>query len=256
MADITVTLPDGSTHTVSPDSLTLPEGVGLYGGDLGEPEGYTKADRFASELERRVEAKIRNGGYLKPDEAYSDEALKKVLRQRGIEVGDDLKPVMKLDPETLNRYKQDWAKDELEPVKTEVEALRTENLTLRRENVASRVQGALLGELKEGAFKPALPGTPSPFEALMGHFVRFDDEGKAFFQAGEGAMPEYDIEKAVLAYVKKHNADLLADKRQRGGGLDGKPGPGGGKVMSRADFERLAPAAQAAFVRDGGTITD
>lgn len=246
--EITVTT-DAGEVSVPLDAVrnALPEGTGFYGGDFGDPEGYERADSFKQKLDKRVTSILKNEGYVKPEDAYSDDALKKVLRSKGIELGDDMKPVVKLDPETLNRYKSDWAKDELEPIRTEAETLRQQNTSLRRENVASRTQSKLLDELKADAFKPALPGTPSTFDALMAHFVQFDDDGKAYFQAGSDAMPEYDIPKAVLGYVAKNNKDLLADKRQAGG----TPGQGGGGGDS--DPLNMTPEQRAKHLREKRT---
>ena len=257
MADITVTLADGNTAVVSADAIALPEGAGFYGADFGDPEGYQRADTFNANVDRRVQSIVsKRDKYVPAEETTSDEFFATLAKRRGIQLDDNLKPVAQIDPEKLSSFKATWAKDELEPLRTEAEALRKQNTSLLRENVTSRTQATLLGELKDDAFKPALPGTPSPFDALLQHFVQFDDEGKAYFQAGADAMPEYEIDKAVLAYVKKHNPDLLADKRQRGGGLDGDPGGGGGKQMNRTQFDALSPDAQMKFIQAGGKVVE
>lgn len=250
---------DGAQVSVPFDTIraALPEGVGFYGGDFGAPSGYADEATIKARLDRHGEAVIKKGGYLKADEAYSDDRLRDVLLQRGFELEpDSLKPVSRLDPETANRMQEGWKRDNLQPVIEERDALAQKVETLRRDNIAASTQAALLGELKEEAFKPALPGTPSLFASLIQHGLKFEDDGTPYFQVGDG-LPEADVPKAVLAYVQKHNKDLLADKRQRGSGPGGGFGGGGDtKTLTRGEFDAMDAGQRSTFIAKGGRVVD
>lgn len=258
MDPIKVTLPDGAAVEVTPDALALPEGYGLYGPDT-PPDGYTRSDRFDAELTRRLDGKLKNGGYLKAEDAETDDFFAKLARKRGIQLGDDLKPIAQLDPEKLKGYERQWEEDKLKPVATEAERLKAENERLMRANVNATAQAALLDALKPDVFKPPVPGTPSTFDALVQHFVKFDDEGRPYFQAGADGMPEPDVPAAILKYLRKHNADLLLDKRNGSSGLT-PGGDGGAKTITREAFDKLPEAQKheaVGRIRKGDlTITD
>jgi hypothetical protein len=207
-----------------------------------EPAGYMRADTFNQNVDRRVEALIKNRKYIKAEDAETDEFFAMLARKRGIELGDDLKPVTRLDPERLKAYRAEWAKDELDPVRAEAERLKAENERLMRANVNATAQAALLDTLRPEVFKPPVPGTPSVFDNLVAHFVKFDEEGRPYFQAGPDGVSDPDVPKAIAGYLRKHNADLLLDKRNGASGLSNADG-GGARTITRAAFDQL-PAAQ------------
>lgn len=244
---------EGNEIRVPIDNLTLPEGYSLF--QAGEtPDGFMPTTAFKAEVDRRATGLTK--GLVKKDELLGDDDFfRSAAQKRGISLSDDLKPVAKFDPETLNRYKSEWEKDEHLPTKQERDELKQQNDLLRRENVTAKTQTALLKDLTPKAFTPDVPGLPSTFDAMMSHFVKFDDEGKAYFQADPAGMPDYDIPKAVLGYVKKAAKDLIADNRPNGGGYHG-PAGGEGRVMSRARFDALSQSERKAFALSGGQITD
>ncbi len=249
---------DGQTLNVPVSAVKLPEGAGFYGATFGDPEGYTPSARFNEEVERRVTGKLSNNSeYVKKADTGTDEFFKGLAKARGITLDANLKPVTQIDAETLGGYKRTWAEEELKPVATENETLRSENETLRRGNVKATTQAVLLSEFKPEAFKPAVPGTPSVFDLVVDRFVQFQD-GKPVF-VGEGGMPDPDVPAAILKYVGKHAKDLLADKRQHGGGLDGQPGGGGGKTMTTAEYMALMesnPTEASKRLTGGWTVQD
>lgn len=255
MADITVALPSGESVTVAADALTLPEGTGLYGGDFGAPEGFTASDRFEAELERRADSKITKAGYLKPEDAYADDALRKQLAKRGIELDDEFKPIGKLTPEQREAIANAIREDEVAPLQTKYQEATTALESLKSEKLRLDLRGEMGDDLKATAFKPVVPGVPSQFDAIVANLVKRDDDGKPYFE-GEGGIPDYNVSDALRKHIKKHAPDLLEDKRQRGAGLDGSPGGGGTKQMTRSQFDALSPDARMAFVKGGGKIVD
>jgi len=255
LADITVTLPDGNAVTVAPDALTLPEGTGLYGGDFGAPEGFTPSDRFENELARRVEGKLSKGGYLTPEEAYAPDALKKQFQRLGIEVDEDLKPVAKLTAEQRDSIASLIREDEVAPLQQQLADISSKYEAVQAEKLRFELRNALTGELAEDVFKPLAPGVPSQFDSIVASLVTRDDDGSPVFM-GEGGIPDRKVAEALLKHIGKHAKHLLADKRQRGGGLDGSRGSGDGKTMQRAHFESLSPDAQMKFITGGGQLID
>lgn len=234
-----------------PTTVSLPDGYAVYGPDM-EPEGYTPDDRFTSEADRRAKSIIKNRGYVTPEEAYSDEALQKALRERGYDLDADGKPVGKIDPAKLDAIRA----EAVQPLQTELESTRATLKELRQKALEADVQGALSGELSEAAFLPAIPGTPSPVAALMAAKVQTDDEGRPFVPSAAG-IPEYDVPKALLAIVKAQAPSLLRDKRQRGPGPGGDPARGGsGKTKARADFDAMTATERMEFVKAGGVVTE
>ncbi|MEM6326029.1 MAG: hypothetical protein AAF791_02830 [Bacteroidota bacterium] len=253
--DPTITVAIGDeTHEVPASAVTLPEGAGFYGGDFGAPSGYADAETIRRRLDAHGKAVIKNGGYLTKEEAYSPDALKAHFTGRGVDFSEDGLPIGKLDPERVNAMKAQWKATEVDPLAAERDALSGTVADLRSQVVAATVKTALMPELSPDAFKPAVPGVPSPVESIISAGVRHDDDGRPFFQIGEG-VPEYDVPKGILDYVTTHARSMLADKTQGGAGSGGQfRGGGGNKQMARADFEKLAPAAAADFIKKGGTI--
>lgn len=219
----------------------LPEGVGFYGGDFGAPEGFVdpNSEAFTSRLDRHAKSVIQKGGYVKAEDAESDDYFAKLARKRGIELGDDLKPVTKLDQNALSGYHDAWAEEHLNPVKSRAEELERANAALRQENTLAKTQGALLGEFRPEVFESKVPGVPSKFEMAVKNLVGYDEEtGAPYFDKGNG-IRETDVAKALLEHFKKHDPESLADKRQRGAGPGGQPGGGGGDETMEQRAERL-----------------
>jgi len=75
---------------------------------------------------------------------------------------------------------------------------------------------------------------------------------KVEFIVGGVAVTEAEL----MAHLSKEYPFLVDGSNASGGGAQSASGSGASKQMNRADFERLAPAKQMAFVKDGGTIED
>lgn len=224
-----ITIPvDGTDVAVPVDAIrsALPEGVGFYGGAFGDPDGYLSQEALADRLKRHEASVIKKGGYLKPDEAYSADRLRQHFAAKGVELDEDGLPLAKQDPKAIAAARSAWEAEALSPLVDERDALQGTVASLQRQIVSSDAKAALLPEMAPEAFKPAVPGVPSPVESLLASGVHFDEEGKPYFQIGEG-MVEYDVPKGILAYVAKHNKEMLADKGQKGAGPGGSFGGGG-----------------------------
>lgn len=253
---LTVTI-DGVQHQVPADGYKLPEGVALYGGDYGDPTGYTKSDRFNSEVDRRVQGLLRNEGYMRPEDAQTDDWFKNLAQKRGIELGDDLKPVGKITSDQRDAIARAVRADEVEPLKGQLADATGQLAALQAQQLRYDLQQKLSDDLKPDAFRPVVDGQPdtSPFGALVAALVKRDDDGRPYYE-GEGGVPNYDVSAALLKYVAKNRKDFLADVRQRTAGPGGRPGAGQGTVMRRADFDALPAQSQVAFIAKGGSVTD
>lgn len=250
---------DGQTLTVPATAVTLPEGAGFYGGDFGDPDGYKRADAFETALDERARSIVSKRGLLDPKDAESDDFFKRLAKKRGIELGDDLKPVAQLDPEKLKHYRQTWADEELAPVLSEAEQVKAENAALREENLLASLSNGLRTELKPDAFKPIVPGVPSAFEAAATRLIKRDDEGKPYFE-GEGGIPDYDYQKAFLKHLSRHAPDLMQDHRNGSSGFSDKGGAANGRVYTRQQFDAMPDAQRAEIAARAGrgevSITD
>lgn len=234
-----------------PTTVSLPDGYAVYGPDM-EPEGYTPDDRFTSEADRRAKSIIKNRGYITPEEAYSDEALQKALREKGYDLDADGKVQGKLDPAKIEAIKAEATAPLMERLTATEQRLQE---TTRKALLAD-VQGALASELVEDAFASPISGLPSTVEALIQNRVKSDDEGRFFVESAAG-IPDYEVSKALLGIIQKDAPRLLRDKRQRGPGPGGDPARGGsGKIKTRAEFEALSPMDKMAFMDAGGRVTD
>lgn len=89
--------------------------------------------------------------------------------------------------------------------------------------------------------------------------VAYDEHGNVIYSRTHHGQPA-GFDEALEQLVAGHPS---RDSFLRGTGSTGSSAPGGastnaggGKVMSRAQFETLAPSERAAFVKDKGTLTD
>ncbi|MEO0559789.1 MAG: hypothetical protein AAF170_16585 [Bacteroidota bacterium] len=236
-----------------PTTVSLPDGYSLVGEGFDPPEGFVPAERFKSEVDRRLQSTIKNRGYLTPEEAYADDAIQAQLRERGYDLDADGKVLGKLDPDKIEAIRT----EAVAPLREQLDAANGAIRELRQKALLADIQTTLTAELSDAAFTPAIPGTPSPVEALIASRVQTDDEGRPYVESDAG-IPEYDVPKALLGIVQQNAKGLLRDKTQGGGGFGGgKPGSGGsGKVKTRSQFEALDPTARMEFMKAGGRVTD
>ena len=89
-----------------------------------------------------------------------------------------------------------------------------------------------------------------------GKVVAYDAHGnKIFSRARPGELADFDEAIETLVEQYPHKEHILKSSGANGGGAGPSNGSGGGKAMSRAQFEALDPAAQMAAVKDT-KITD
>lgn len=95
------------------------------------------------------------------------------------------------------------------------------------------------------------------FKVDGGKLVPTDGNGQPIFSAtrhGEHADFEEALQVMVNAYPNKEM--ILKGTGASGGGAGGSGGAGGAKTMTRAQFEKLDPAARSTTLQGGFAITD
>ncbi|OZB29780.1 MAG: hypothetical protein B7X51_11170 [Pseudomonas sp. 34-62-33] len=96
----------------------------------------------------------------------------------------------------------------------------------------------------------------SAFKVEDGKTVAYDAAGnKIFSRARPGELADFDEALETLVDQYPYKEQILKSSGANGGGAGPSNGSGGGKAMSRAQFEALDPAAQMAAVKDT-KITD
>ena len=252
MPDFQIPGADGA----EPTTVTVPDGYHVVGGELPVPDGFVPADRFGAELDRRVTSTIQKRGLMTADEAYADEAFAKQLKARGIELDEAGKPVTQLDKAKLDELRGSWEQEALTPLQEQLDTANKTLATVRAEAFGSELSRELAKTLSDDAIAPRAKGFDSDLEQIRKRFVRADDEGRFYFAATEGAMPNYDVAAAITAWAQTNAPHLLRDQRQGGPGGGNSGGGGGQQTITRAQFDAMDPAGKAEFVSKGGRVTD
>lgn len=251
MPKITVTLPDGQTAQVEPDALALPEGFALHAPDK-PADGYVTAAYMAQEIQRRSASKAQVRNELKADDAFRRE----IAGELGVQIGDDGKAVL---PKTgsdvdLAALKQQWQREELEPVKGQLSTLQR---TVRN---AQLVDAARQAGLDERFLTPVADGADPLAVSLLAPFVKEDDEGRVFVQSGgvpvmasnpqAGDSPYASLGEAVkkLAQTEGLRPYLKAEQPQRGSGYSGTGGKG-----YPAKRSEMSTQQKVAYVKEHGS---
>jgi hypothetical protein len=257
MEQVTVTH-EGQTITVPIDKLTLPEGYTII--QPGQtPEGFMPSAAFTAELDRRTK------GLKRPDDLLGDDDFfKRAAQKRGIDLGEDLKPVGKLDPEKVKQLQAAWEAEKLEPVLKERDDFRKEADSGRHGNlIRDLLQAAPETGLKPTRLKTIFEGETPEFIERAANAFEWDADRKAwFFKNAVSGQPEYEGAgyagpRKYLEMLRKRDKDFeyFDDKRPGGSGYD-KPGFGGSNTMTRKGFAGLNPQAQSDFVMNGGAVVD
>lgn len=160
---------------------------------------------------------------------------------------------------------------EVEKVKAEISKAFEEKLTASEQKTAA-MERELYGERIGGAFvrskfvgdKLAIPADlvqarfGQNFKLEEGKVVAYDQSGnKIYSKAKPGELADFDEAIEFLVDAYPHKDHILKGSGQSGGGSKGGNGqPGGAKTLTRSQFQGMAPAEQAAKMRDGFTLTD
>ncbi|MBP8005319.1 MAG: hypothetical protein KAZ18_00205 [Acinetobacter sp.] len=95
------------------------------------------------------------------------------------------------------------------------------------------------------------------FKVEEGKPVAYDDKGqKIFSRTNHGDEAGFDEALEILIGGYQYKDSILKGSQAGGGGFSGQGGQGGGKSISRQNFEQLSPTDKSSFMKDGGQITD
>lgn len=176
-----------------------------------------------------------------------------------------LKTVANLDQKKLvDAGEVQKVKDEaIKAVRAEYEPVVAERDTLKNQ-LHNEIVGGNFARSKFIADKLAIPADlvqakfGAAFKVEDGKLVAYDGDGNKVFAPGRpGEIANFDEALSVLVESYPHRDSILKGSGGSGGGAQGGGGGGGGqKTMTRAQFEAASPAAQAAHVKAGGTVTE
>ena len=95
------------------------------------------------------------------------------------------------------------------------------------------------------------------FQIENGKVVAVGPDGqKIYSRTRPGEVADFDEALETLVGGYQHKDSILKGGQGSGGGFQNNGGQGGGKSMSRQQFEQLPPNDRSGFMRDGGKITD
>jgi len=95
------------------------------------------------------------------------------------------------------------------------------------------------------------------FQIENGKVVAVGTDGqKIYSRTRPGEVADFDEALETLVGGYQHKDSILKGGQGSGGGFTNNGGQGGGKSMSRQQFEQLPPNDRSGFMRDGGKITD
>ena len=95
------------------------------------------------------------------------------------------------------------------------------------------------------------------FQIENGKVVAVGTDGqKIYSRTRPGEVADFDEALETLVGGYQHKDSILKGGQGSGGGFTNNGGQGGGKSMSRQQFEQLPPSDRSGFMRDGGKITD
>lgn len=252
MDPITVTVEhDGQTLEVPHTAIALPEGAGFYGADFGDPSNYTANERFESEVQRRADSKVKKGGYLTKEDAYKPDALKQFYAAKGIELDEDGLPVAKHDPDKLKAFRSAWEEEAVTPLKAQIADMEAKYAAVRESQLAGQILAAATAAgVKAERLKPVFEGQAPEILQVVRPVLKASDEGEGFFYEKGGfpvAVSDQDGFAGLgklFADLRKGRPDLFDDTRNGSSGFTDN-GRGGGRTMTRADFDALPPLKQA-----------
>lgn len=251
---------ENGTIEVDRSAISLPEGFQLIGeGDI--PSGFVKQEVMDSTVADRVSKAKRNA--LK--EAHKDESVRnQVLSEIGVELDEDGKP-KGLDSKEidLDREREKWEKQNLNPVLQENEELKKENSQYQSGLVSEALLSVFAPKMKEGYNnKMFIKNTFAPqfkYSKEHGRVLQVDSEGNfELHPNGKKANGHGYIEPDDFIQINAKSEPLkYALKDDTQGGSDFKtPGSGGDNTITRKQFESLPAGEQAKVATSGTKIVD
>ena len=107
------------------------------------------------------------------------------------------------------------------------------------------------------------PATPQPLEIAAaalengGRVVAYDQTGnKLYSKASPGNAADFDEALELLVDAYPYRDSILKGEIKTGGGAQAANGATGPKTIKRDAFFALAPAEQAARIKDGFTVAE
>jgi hypothetical protein len=95
------------------------------------------------------------------------------------------------------------------------------------------------------------------FKVEDGKVVAYDESGnKIYSRERPGELAGFDEALSTLIDRYPHKDRILLDSGRSGGGASGGGAGTGRKTINLNDFNKLAPKDRAAFMQDGGAITE
>lgn len=226
---------NGAPVEVEHTELQLPDGAQLI--EPGQtPEGFVSREFMQQEIQRRGKNLHRREDLLTDDEFWREAA-----QQRGVQLGDDGKPVKTkdVDPEKLF---QQWEQQHLKPATEKIEKLTGTVSTLREQTlVGQMLQAASQMGLKKAYLTPPADGLEPPVVSMFKSAFGYDeDSGQWAVKEGEGfryapnptQQQKYAGPQHFFDGLKKQEAfkEWFEDRRPNASGFN-EPGGGPGGMI-------------------------
>ena len=202
-------------------------------------------------------------GHVKPDELDAA-AIQALAEKKGLKLasagtqGDDI-------TKQITQAKNEWAKQELEPVIAREQASKAEVQALRRGQLSAAIRVAGARVFKDVLLTPPVAGASSPLETMLEPIHGFNEQTRSWHvKAAEGFAISSDPQKygvyktpeEAVAELAKNPAyrDFLRVETQGGPGLAGG-GSGSGAVVLTSEQAGNAQMYAAALAKVGGDHT-
>lgn len=285
MSDLIKVQDGDQTIEVEPSALEMPEGMGLVTPD-SVPDGVVRQEVMNAKMEERVnnakqkakreaasDEAVRNQvlseiGFEVPEDADLQESIQRsVLGRYGIEVDESGKP-KGLEPDIdIEKERNKWKKQNLEPVKTELDETRQTLSSLQNNIVRKDIRGAFAGKAKDeyldaehgDSYVEIKFNSKFKYNRELGKTLQVDDDGNFEMHPngasanGHGYIEPEDFIK--LNSDSKLMKRILKDDTQAGSDFQGGAG-GDPSKMKREQFEKLDPRERQKKVEEGVEIVD
>jgi ribosomal 50S subunit-associated protein YjgA (DUF615 family) len=242
----------------------LQDGLPVYVHDDGKEIPFDAAATIGSlnsriEQNKRVEAE--NKALKDATKAY--EGLDPAAARRALELIDGLDETQLADVKRLDEIRASAAKardEAVAAIKKEYEPVISERDRAIQELHSEKIKNAFANS-KVIAQKLTLPAEPvqrifgSNFAFEEGRIVAKDHAGNAIYsRAKPGELADFDEAIDILVDSYPHRDTILKGSGGNGAGTRGNGAAGGGKTLSRAEFDRLPPADRMARISEGFQI--
>ena len=185
-----------------------------------------------------------------------------------VKVKEALNIVQNLDAKKLvDAGEVDKVKAEITDALKKTYEPQIQQLTTERDAVQQQLHGELIGGgfarskfIQDNIAVPAdmiQAQFGKNFQIENGKVVAVGADGqKIYSRTRPGEVADFDEALETLVGGYPHRDSILKGGQGSGGGFQNNGGQGGGKSMSRQQFEQLPPNDRSGFMRDGGKITD